>query len=138
MPLALASGKDDEASVRAVLTKLERAWNAGDAKAWGDVFAPDADFTVWSGLRVHGRQAIVAGHDGIFKGPYKGTKLKLEIDSLKWVRPDVAIVLTKGDTPGGKPGEQMKQMLVISKHGKTWMIDGFQNTRVQEWQAPGK
>ncbi|AIE87685.1 hypothetical protein OP10G_4317 [Fimbriimonas ginsengisoli Gsoil 348] len=134
--VSFANVNKDEASVKAILGRLEKAWTSGDAKAWSEAFAKDADFTVWSGLRVHGREAIRAGHEGIFKGPYKGTVLKFEIDSLRWVRPDVAVVLTKGDTPGGKAGEQMKQTFVISKHGKSWLVDAFQNTRVQEWRGP--
>lgn len=135
---ALADGPKDEAAVMSVLNRLQAAWNDGDAKAWSLEFAPEADFTVWSGLRVRGREAIREGHDFIFKGPYKGTKLDFTVDGVRWIRPDVAIVLTKGKTPGGKEGDEMKQTFVISKHGKTWLIDVFQNTKVQPWTGPSK
>jgi len=128
------STKDEE--VRAIFSRLEKAWNAGDGKAWADCFAEDADFTVWTGLRIKGRDAIREGHDMIFKGPYKGTKLVVEFDTFRWIRSDVALVLTKSDTPGGKKGDQMKQTLVISKHGKEWLVDAFQNTKVQEFRPP--
>ena len=137
-PIALSDGPKDEAAVLAVLNRLRTAWNAGDAQAWSNEFAPDADFTVWTGLRVRGRKAIFEGHDMIFKGPYKGTTLKFTVDGVRWIRPDVAVVLTKGGAPGGKEGDEMKQTLVISKHGKVWLIDAFQNTKVQPWTGPTK
>lgn len=135
---AFSDGTKDETAVMSVLTRLQTAWNTGDARAWANEFAPEADFTVWSGLRVRGREAIFEGHEMIFKGPYKGTTLTFSVDGVRWIRPDVAIVLTKGATPGGKEGDEMKQTFVISKHGKAWLIDVFQNTKVQPWTPPSK
>lgn len=135
--LAFADGPKDEADVKAIFGRLEAAWNKGDGTAWSNEFAEDADFTVWTGLRIHGRQAIEEGHKGIFSTIYKGTTLKFRIEQTKWVRPDVAIVLTSGHSPSDA-SEELKQTFVISKHGATWLIDAFQNTKVQDFQAPTK
>src|ERR1044071_6099855 len=60
----------DEAAIRAIIVGLADAWTRGDGEAWGRAFAPDADFTVWNGLYVQGRDAIARGHTQIFSTIY--------------------------------------------------------------------
>jgi hypothetical protein len=45
-----------------------------------------------SGEFFTGREPFIQKHDNLFKGPFHGSTLKQDIVSLKFVRPDVAVV----------------------------------------------
>src|SRR5215213_7476556 len=64
---------EDEAVVRAIVIRLQDAWNAGDSKAFAAPFAEDADYVVVNGMRIKGRATIDSGHRGIFDTVYKGS-----------------------------------------------------------------
>lgn len=128
----------DEADIRKVVQALADAWTAGDGKAFAAPFAEDADFTVWTGLYVKGRPAIAQGHEQIFSTVYKGTKLKLEPRSIRFLRPDVAVVHADGavvPTAQEFPAKpDVVPVLILTKDQGRWQVSVFQNTKVQ---APG-
>ena len=70
------------------------AWNKGDADAYSRHFAKDGTFTNLLGMFFQGREAFRERHDADFHGAYRGSTKQLDIISLKFVRPDVAIVET--------------------------------------------
>ncbi|MCB0826209.1 MAG: SgcJ/EcaC family oxidoreductase [Armatimonadetes bacterium] len=127
-----------EDAVKGVLHQLETAWAKSDAKAFAAAFSEDADFTVWSGMRIKTRVVIEEGHKGIFEGPYKGTQMVLKIDLIRWYGDNVAVVLTQGKLMKGSEDLKRdgKQTIAMSKHGDKWLIDTFQNTIVQDWTPP--
>lgn len=128
----------DETAIQAIIANLNDAWTKGDAKLWGAQFAEDADFTVWTGTYVKGREAITRGHEEIFNTIYKGTKLRLTVRSIRFLRKDVAVAHTEGrvvkkeeefpSTP------QNVQVFILTKEKGRWLIAVFQNTRVQSRQ----
>ena len=61
-----------------LLGRLERAWNGADGRAFGEPFAPDADFVDIRGEHHRGREAISAGHQAIFDSIYKGSTVAYE------------------------------------------------------------
>lgn len=77
-----------------VLARLETAWNRGDGAAYGAVFAPDASFVTVRGEHLTGRQAIGAGHAGIFAGIYVGSVNRLELVRADEVSPGVVRVIS--------------------------------------------
>jgi uncharacterized protein (TIGR02246 family) len=128
----------DEAGIKALVANLANAWTKGDAKVWGEQFAEDADFTVWTGTYVKGRDAITRGHEELFKTIYPGTKQRLDVRSIRFLRNDVAVVHVEGyvvkkeeefpSTP------QVVPVLILTKEKGQWKIAVFQNTRVQSRQ----
>ncbi len=82
----------DETAVRNIIQEETTAWNVGDAVAYSRHFAADGTFTNVRGQFFIGRQAFIERHDFVFKGQFKGSTLKQDIVSLKFARPDVAIV----------------------------------------------
>ncbi len=82
----------DEAAVRNILQEEIAAWNSGDAAAYARHFAADGTFTNIRGQFFTGREPFIQRHDYLFKGPFRGSTLKQDIVSLKFVRPDVAVV----------------------------------------------
>jgi uncharacterized protein (TIGR02246 family) len=130
---------EDEAAIRAVIANLSDAWTKADAKLWGDQFAEDADFTAWTGGSVKGREAITRGHEEVFHVFYPGTKQRLNVRSIRFLRNDVAVVHVEANvvkkeeefpsTPQSVP------VLVLTKEKGKWQIVVFQNTMIQSRQA---
>jgi uncharacterized protein (TIGR02246 family) len=130
-----ANRAKDEVAIRAIITNLADAWTKGDAKLWGEQFAGDADFTVWTGTYVKGREAITRGHEELFRTIYPGTKQRLNVRSIRFLRNDVAAVHVEGyvvkkeeefpSTP------QVVPVLILTKEEGEWKIAVFQNTRIQ-------
>lgn len=138
---------DESADRRAILElgrALQDAWNRGDAAGYASLFTHDADFVAWTGARGRGRQAIEDGHRRLFAGPLAGSRMALADDgaatlpgSLRFVRPDVAIMVTPGVvTPAGQsatgPDHQSVQTFVLIKDGGRWQFAAFHNTRLQQ------
>ncbi len=133
-----ANHSKDEAAIRAIVANLSEAWTKGDAKFWGEQFAEDADFTAWTGGYVKGRKAITRGHEEVFHVFYPGTKLRLTVRSIRFLRNDIAAVQAEGSVVKkeeefpSKP--QSVPVLILTKEKGRWQIAVFQNTRIQSRQ----
>jgi uncharacterized protein (TIGR02246 family) len=129
----LRTDAKDEAAIRAVLAGLVDAWNRGDGAAWGKAFTEDADFTVWNGLYVKGREAIARSHEQIFSTIYKGTKLDMNVRSIRFLRDDVAVVHTEGSVVQKAEAfpstSQAVPVYIFTKAKGKWLIAVFQNTK---------
>lgn len=136
---------NESAERRAILElgqALQDAWNRGDAAGYASLFTDDADFVAWNGMYGRGRQAIEDGHRPLFEGPLAGSRMVLVGDgadsappqSLRFVRPDVAIMVIPGVvTLAGQsptdPDHESVQTFVLTKNGDRWRVAAFQNTR---------
>ena len=124
----------DEAMIRAIIAGLADAWMRGDGPAFGKAFAEDADFTVWNGLYLKGRDAIARTHAQIFSTIYKDTKLRATVRSIRFLRDDVAVVHAEGSivkqqeefpaTPETVP------VFILTKEKGQWLIAAFHNTKI--------
>ena len=139
---AFPQSSSDEAAVRNMIQDEIAAWNAGDAATFARHFATDGTFTNIRGQFFTGRKDFTERHDFIFKGIYRGTTMKQDIISLKFVRPDVAVVETltaviaiQKPLPGmsveasGRLRSRLLQVMV--KDGGEWKIAAFHNTDVR-------
>ena len=138
---------DEPAHRRAIFAlgkALQDAWNRGDAAGYASLFTDDADFVAWNGSYGRGRQAIEDGHRRLFAGPLTGSRMVLVDDgaesappqSLRFVRPDVAImvisgVVTLAHQSATGPDHQSVQTFVLVKDGNRWLVAAFHNTRRQ-------
>src|SRR5215471_10081890 len=87
-----------------LLHALRDAWDRGDATAYAALFTDDASFVAWNGRHGHGRRAIEDAHRPLLAGPLSGSRLTLTPDSLRFVHPDVAILVASGAvTLAGQP-----------------------------------
>lgn len=139
---ALPQTPPEEPPIRQIIQDEIAAWNAGDAAAFARHFAADGTFTNIRGQFFTGRDAFTERHDFIFKGIYRGTTMKQDIVSLKFVRPDVAVVETLTAVLGiNKPSPGMsvdakrrlrsRLLQVMLKEGGEWKIATFHNTDVR-------
>jgi uncharacterized protein (TIGR02246 family) len=108
--------------------ELVEAWNAGDARAYGARFSPDATITNTDGTVDVGRDVFVRHAEEAFQGILAGTKLSLTVRKLRLVRPDVAVAdldLCISGTPGGEMRTSL--MLVLVEENDRWWITAQHN-----------
>jgi len=134
----------DEATIRNILQEEVATWNKGDADGYSRHFAADVTFTNIQGMFFTGKKAFRDRHEEIFKGPFRGTTLRQEIVSLRFVRSDVAIVdaLTwvSGFSRSGPPPDthadakgrlRTRLLQVLVKDGGEWKISVYHNVDIK-------
>jgi len=80
-----------------IVKNLEQAWNNGDSVAWTKQFVDEADFIHVLGGFFHGSRDIEHGHRTIFDTIYKGSRNRYQVEKVRFVRPDVAVVLIRAN-----------------------------------------
>jgi uncharacterized protein (TIGR02246 family) len=130
------SGNTEEAAVRALVDRISDGWQKADPDGVAAVFAETGAMVAGEGSHRNGRPAIAQFMRQVFTGMPKGMRLTTRFMSLRFLRPDVALLQTEGGflMPGETqlPAERLGiQSFVAIKHGRTWQVALFQNTRVQ-------
>ncbi|MDT4965769.1 MAG: hypothetical protein QOJ64_506 [Acidobacteriota bacterium] len=125
----------DEAAIRAIVQQLQDGWNAHDAKAFAAPFAVDADYVIVNGVYIKTRETIEKGHAGIFSTIYKASHNVGTVKSIRFLRPDVALVHVEWNLefrvgPDTKKAKAMNTIVMTKDKGK-WSIAAFHNTPVQ-------
>jgi uncharacterized protein (TIGR02246 family) len=124
----------DAAEIRAIIAGMTDAWAAGDGNAFGRHFAADADYTVWNGRYLRGREAIAEGHTRIFNTVYKDTRLRLDVTNIRLVRPGVAVAHAVGSVVGKDESfpdrPTVTPVFVLTREDGRWRIAVFHNTRI--------
>src|SRR5688572_4819812 len=120
----------DEQAVRDLFRRLLEAWGRGDGDAYGALFTEDADYVAFDGSSRRGTEAIGAEHQQLFDTWLKGTRLVGQIDSLRFLGPDVALVHASGGTifPGQKDEVGRRpsiQTLVAVRRDDGWRFTAF-------------
>ena len=134
-----AQNGGDEKTIRDMLNEEVRTWNAGDAVGYSRHFADDCTFTNIRGMFFTGQKEFEQRHAAIFHGVFRGTALKQEVVSIKFVRPEVAIVETlttvsnfPGPVPAGVHADDngaihTRLLQVFVKSGDDWKIATYHN-----------
>jgi uncharacterized protein (TIGR02246 family) len=117
-----------------VIGRLERVWNEGDGRAFGEPLAPDADFVDIRGEHHRGQEAIAAGHQAIFDSVYEGSTTDYELTGARELSDGTILAHTTAifRAPSGPmAGEHSAvQTLVLSRGDNGWKIAAFHNTLV--------
>jgi uncharacterized protein (TIGR02246 family) len=132
----------DETAIRKVVQDEVAAWNRGDATAYSSHFASDGTFTNIRGQFFTGHGAFLKQHEVIFQGIFKSTTLQQDIVSLKFIRPDVAIVETltslsgmpetaPGTAADGKGRLRTRLLQVVARQSGEWKIVAYHNVDVK-------
>ena len=123
-----------EESIREVVKDCMDAWNKHDAKAFGPLFAKDADFTNWMGQGATGRDAIEKYHEPFFATVFKVSHLTTENIKVRLIKPDVASVdiwwnLTGALDGSGQPRPPRRGILswIMTKEEGKWLIKVMHN-----------
>ncbi|MGW5310936.1 SgcJ/EcaC family oxidoreductase [Nocardia thailandica] len=132
---------DDEAAIRALFDRFLAAWTANDAAAFGALFTEDSDYVSYDGTRATGRAAHQDNHDRLFRGVLAGSALVGEIESVRPVTADVALV--HGNASVLMPWRRRlprrrlsRQTLVLVRTAAGWRISAIHNGRVRPVTVP--
>lgn len=100
------SNDADENAIRAIHRRMIDAWNAGDGAAFAAPFTDAADFVVWEGTHLKGRQEIAVFTQQIFDTVVKGSRLEGEVRFVRFLSPVLAVMhsVVKGDATRANQG----------------------------------
>ncbi len=142
--MSIAQGKPDETAIRNILDEEVTAWNKGDAKVYSQHFAEDGTFTNIRGMFFTGHQGFLDKHEEIFKGIFHGTTMKQQVVSLRFIRPETAVVetltwITGFSASGPPPGTHLddkgrlrtRLLQVMVKDAGEWKITMYHNVDVK-------
>lgn len=126
----------DEVAIRELFGLLLDDWGRGDGEAYGSRFTEDAEYVAFDGTLTRGRREIAASHQQLFDKFLKGTRLTGRVLSMKFVRPDVALIHATGgtvmrDKTKPSPERDSIQTLVAVREGAEWRFAAFHNSRVR-------
>jgi uncharacterized protein (TIGR02246 family) len=132
----------DETAIRKIMQDEVTDWNRGDAAAYSRQFASDGSFTNIRGQFFTGHEAFLKQHEAIFQGVFKNTTLQQDVVSLKFIKPDVAIVETLASVSGmplPPPGTaadskgrlRTRLLQVVVRQGSEWKIVAYHNVDVK-------
>jgi uncharacterized protein (TIGR02246 family) len=139
--MTLLDDSQAKEAVQGLMGRLSEAWEHGDGKAYGMLFAEDAQYVTAPGERLHGRESIGDSHQRIFDTIFKGTRLGRGYPiRYRSVTPDVILVEASGAVLF--PGEAEEQVspnglmtMIVAKQGRDWQIVSFQNTPTGHWRT---
>lgn len=127
--------QSDEHAVRQIVEEMRQGWNHGDGEAWAAGFAEDADAISWNGKHVTSRAQNAEVHAWLFANLYRDTTNHLQVNSIRWLGDDVAVLLCETyltDAKGERLGSKTLPLMVMHKSQGIWQIVTFQNTAVSE------
>jgi uncharacterized protein (TIGR02246 family) len=128
-PAAQTDTKDGEA-IKKVAAGIDAAWNKGDAIALAAHWAEDGTVVNPMGEITVGRAEIEKNMAAEFAGPMKGTKHKLTVTRIYWLKPDVAVVdgeveVTPVSSPNGNvmpPWKANFTAIFAKDRGGKWVL----------------
>jgi uncharacterized protein (TIGR02246 family) len=121
----------DDSAVRAVLDEIYAAWADNDADAFVAPYAERAT-AVLPGTYLQNKDAIRATMADVFAGPLKGSRANHEVQSVRFIGADAAIVISQGIiVPAGQTepdaATDSLETWVLSKQDGTWRVEAFHN-----------
>jgi uncharacterized protein (TIGR02246 family) len=117
------------------------AWTAGDADGYGACFTEDSDYVSYDGTDTRGRRDMVANHDRLFRGVLSGSALVGEVESVRHLRDDVAVLHATGSVQmpwrATLPKRRLsRQTIVAVRTEDGWRVAALHNGRVRPVTIP--
>jgi len=133
---------DDDARIAELFTAFKDAWTAGDARAFGSLFTEDSDYVSYDGTIARGRARHEHNHDLLFRGVLSGSALVGDLESVRYVTPDVAVAHGTASVlmpwRSKLPARRLsRQTLVLVRTPAGWRISAIHNGRVRPVSVPG-
>lgn len=132
---------DDTAQLTDLFDRMCRAWTEGDATAYGACFTADCDYVSFDGTRAHGREQVIASHDTLFRGVLFGSALVGEVESIRHLGADVAVVYGTGSVlvawRSRPPRRRLTRNTLVAVRGPDgWQFTAIHNGRVRPLDIP--
>jgi len=130
--------RNDEDAIKAVITATTEAFSRQDASAWVQHCTDDAQLVTVRGESMKGVAEIEKGLTAIFRTRARQAVLKTRDVTVRFIRPDVALVhvtnelsgLTDPDGRALPPHQELSIRVLVKDQGR-WRISAFHNTRIQ-------
>jgi uncharacterized protein (TIGR02246 family) len=90
----------DEQEIRAIIDRMFDAWGHGDAVAYHADLTDDADYVAFDGSR-RSKADSIRSHENLFRTVLYGSRLTGEVESVRLVTPEVAVVHLTGSVVEG-------------------------------------
>jgi uncharacterized protein (TIGR02246 family) len=137
------SSREDEEAIRKVIVEMTEGFNQHNARVAIRMYTPDADLVTVRGDRFKGREAIEKGLAAIFATRAKDATHKTLDVTVKFIRPEIAVVHVINElnglvsTDGQKlPAHQEISIRGFVKEQGTWRVAAFRNTMVRPFGTP--
>jgi uncharacterized protein (TIGR02246 family) len=137
----LEGAAEDLAAIDKQLFERVAAWNRGDACGFTANFQDGGTFTNITGSVIRGRSLFEQRIGEILRTIFQGSSLRMSIQKLRFVRPDVAIADVDAELTDFKalpPGAQARnrtlhtrQLWVLVKEQGQWQMAAFHNVDVK-------
>jgi len=130
----LNAQQNDSVGVIKVIEEFRVSLGKGDARAFADLFALDADFTNVIDSSIHGRENIYIHHVNVFKNRPSTRKNNVNSYRIRFLRPDIASVEIRWDNihSMGADGTTLPDrdgvwIAVMSKENGEWYFKVVRN-----------
>ncbi len=127
----------DSTQIVAIIDSWQKAWNSHDMHAFANLFHEDGIWVLWNGKVWKGRATIEEGHAEVHKTVFRNSTQNKEIEELKFVGPEAAVVrlysTLTGDERHPDKVVESRNLLVITKRNNVWKIGWGQNTRFPDF-----
>jgi uncharacterized protein (TIGR02246 family) len=132
----------DEQQIRAIWDRMAKTWTKNDARGYALEFTEDSDYVAFEGTRLRGRDANEQHHRRLFETVLKGTRLEGEVESVRFLGPDVAVMHLVGAVifPWQRrtPKRRLsRQTCVVVRRDGRWQVTAFQNARIRPVRMSG-
>jgi uncharacterized protein (TIGR02246 family) len=122
---------EDDRAVRAVLDGVYDAWALNDPDAFVAGYAEGAT-AIHTGAFMPSRAAIREVMAAVFLGPLEGSRGEHEVQEVRFVGADTAIVISRGSVvmagqTSAAPESRTLDSWVLSRLGGTWRVEAFHN-----------
>ena len=133
--------RTDDQQLRALFQRACQAWTDGDAEAYGACFTADCDYVSFDGTRVHGRENVIESHDKLFRGVLFGSALVGEVESIRYIADDVAVLHGSGSVLVAwrtrLPKRRLTRNTLVAVRGaEAWRFAAIHNGRVRPVRVP--
>jgi uncharacterized protein (TIGR02246 family) len=119
-PSTTSGRPEDEAAIRAANEAFVRAFNAGDTRAVAGWFAADAQLIDAGGDELRGSRSILELFGTLFE-MNPGAKLEIDVDSIRFLGPDVAVETGRtrlSRSRGGDPESDRFLVILVKRDGQ--------------------
>jgi uncharacterized protein (TIGR02246 family) len=139
---AAANQARDAAKIRATVRRLFKSWADGDGAAYAAEFTEDADYVAFDGTHLKGQFENAELHDELFQTVLRGSRLVGEVEGVRFVSDDVAVVQLTGAVVFAwqrmaTPDRMSRQTMVMVRQLGAWRIAAFHNTRIRPMPRGG-
>lgn len=120
-----------QTNIAHVLAQMVEAWDDGDAENYASYFTADATYVTFLGSVSKGRSAIASDHEPVLTRFQKGSRMRVQVTSIRFIGDDVAIILSEGGVSKERnvPLNKVQTFVFERQADDTWLCAAFQNSK---------